>query len=72
MICSLREELWAWKDINGRRKQKEIIQLTIFWMCERKRIEGFLMELRMLIVLIFLKIDGSRPRFFVKGSFSAF
>lgn len=28
---SVRDEIWAWKGLAGRRKQAEIIPLTVFW-----------------------------------------
>lgn len=31
LVAGVKDELWAWKEISGRRKYKDIIPITIFW-----------------------------------------
>lgn len=34
---STRDEIWVWNDLSGRRKQTELIPVTIFWVVWNER-----------------------------------
>lgn len=37
MVGSVREEIWTWKSLCGRKKQSGLIPLSIFWIAWKKR-----------------------------------